>query len=159
MEPALPARLLRPTIPSDAQRLVAPARKRDEILLERPYTKGVGHFVIVELPVWPVRAHEELAVAPEERRRDVAVGEGRVLEVPEHSLRVHDLHGQVVMRAVPALVLLRMACAADGATDKGGVVSPCRVRLGRRYWLRGDVAAPFWPHQEANSEQQQHPGD
>src|SRR5262249_27939733 len=159
MEPALPADVLRPAIPGDAQRLVAPAGKRDEILLQRRYTKGVGDFVVVELPVRPVRTYKELTVAPEERRRDVPIGEGRVLEVPEHGLLVRDLHGQVVMRAVPALVLLRMACAADSAADKGGVASPCRVRPGQWCRLRGDVATSFWPHQEANPEQQQHPGD
>src|SRR4029453_13661123 len=80
-EPAPPPRLLRPAIPGDAQRLVAPAGKRDEILLERCYTKGVGDFVVVELPVRPIRAHEEFAITPEERRRDVPRGEGHIIEV------------------------------------------------------------------------------
>jgi hypothetical protein len=128
-------------------------------LLERCDTKGVGDFVVVELPVRPVCAHEELAVAPEERRRDILVGEGRVRKIPEYGLLVRDLHGQVVMRAVPALILLRMAGAADSAADKGGVASTCPVRPGRLCRLRGDVAASLWPHQEANSEQQQYPGD
>ena len=159
MEPALPTLVLRPAIPGDAQRLIAPAGKGNKVLLERCYTKGVGDFVVVELPVRPVRAHEELAVAPKERRRDVPVGEGHVIEVPAHGLLVRDLHGQVVMRAVPASVLLRMACAADSAADKGGIASTGRVHPGRWCRLRGDVAASFWPHQEANPEQHQHPGD
>jgi hypothetical protein len=72
VEPALPADVLRPTVPGKAQSLVAPAGKGDEVLLERGHPKGIGHCVVVELPVRPLGAHEELAVAPEERRRDVA---------------------------------------------------------------------------------------
>ena len=42
MEPVLPTLVLRPAIPGDAQRLIAPARKGNKVLLERCYTKGVG---------------------------------------------------------------------------------------------------------------------
>src|SRR4029453_150541 len=103
---------------------------------ERCHTKGGGDFVVVELPVRPIRTHEELAIAPEERRRHVPVGEGHVIEVAVHRLLVRDLHGQVVMRAAPASVLLRVACTTDSAADKGGVASPGRVHPGRWCWLR-----------------------
>src|SRR5262249_58499965 len=96
VEPALPTRVLRTAIPGDAQCLVASAGKRDEILLERCYTKGVGDFVVVELPVRPIRAHEELAITPEEHRRDIPVGEGHVIEVATYPLPAPNLPAQVI---------------------------------------------------------------
>src|SRR5262245_38714074 len=63
------------------------------------------------------------------------------------------------MRAAPASVLFRMACTADSAADKDSVASTGRIRSGRWCWLRGGFAALFWPHQEANPEHYQYPGD
>lgn len=146
VEPALSTRLPRPAVPGDAQRLVAPPGKRDEVLLERCHAKAIGHFVLVEHAVRPIRAHEELAVAPKERRGDVAVGERRVLEIPEHGPLVRDLHGQVVMRAVPELILLAVACAAGRTADKGGVAGNCPGRTGRRCRWRRDVAVSLPRH-------------
>ena len=130
MEPVLPTLVLRPVaIPGDAQRLIASAGKAIRYCwsgvtprCRRLRSRGAARPA--------VRAHEELAVAPKERRRDVPVGEGHVIEVPAHGLLVRDLHGQVVMQAVPASVLLRMACAADSAADKGGIASTGRVHRG-----------------------------
>ena len=51
MKPALAALLLRPRIPGQAQRLEAPARKRDQILLQRVDAERVVDPIVVQRPV------------------------------------------------------------------------------------------------------------
>ena len=65
-EPALPALLLRPRVPGDRERLQAPARQFDQVLLQRIDAEGVLDLEVGELAVGSVGANEELAVAPEE---------------------------------------------------------------------------------------------
>ena len=72
MEPALPALILGPRIPGDAERLQPAVREGDQILLQRIDAEGVADLEVVELAVRPVGGDEELAVAPEEARGHAA---------------------------------------------------------------------------------------
>ncbi len=119
VEPALPALLRRPGVPADVQGLVPAARKRDQVLLQREGPEGVGDRVLPELPVRPVGANEELAVALEERGRDAEMREARVLEVPDDRFLAGLLHGEVVVRAVPPPRLLRVAFLARRPAHEG----------------------------------------
>lgn len=65
MEPTLPALALRPRVPCDAERLVAPAGKFDQILLQRLDAERVLDLEIGELAIRPVGADHEPAVALE----------------------------------------------------------------------------------------------
>ena len=71
-------------VPRDGQGLVAPAGKRDEVLLQRREPERVGDLVVVQLAVRAVRAHDELPVPLREGRRDARVRERRVVEVAQH---------------------------------------------------------------------------
>ena len=59
------------------ERLHAPARELDQVLLQRAHAERVLDLVVGELAVRTVGVDEELAVAPRERRRDARVGEFR----------------------------------------------------------------------------------
>jgi hypothetical protein len=66
VKPALPALILGPRIPGDAERLHPAVREGDQILLERVDAERVADLECAELAVRPVGDDEELAVAPEE---------------------------------------------------------------------------------------------
>ena len=83
MEPALAALGPRPRVPDDVQRLHAPLRKADQILLEGVDAERPGDLVVVERSVGAVRPHEVLPVLLREGRRDAVVRERSVREVPE----------------------------------------------------------------------------
>ncbi len=146
MEPAPPARGLRPRVPGDAQCLQAPARQLDQVLLQRGDAERVLDLVVGGPAVRTVGVHQEPAVAPEELRRRSAVPERGVVEVAEHGLVAGDLHGEIVVRAAPGRVFLPMAFGAGGAPGKlrrrrhrcrrGGGAS---VRLGAAGSPVGDV--------------------
>jgi hypothetical protein len=60
MEPALAALLFRVAIPGDAERLIAPPGKGDQVLLQRIDPEGVGDLVIAKSPIVVLRADQEL---------------------------------------------------------------------------------------------------
>ena len=117
VEPALPALLLRPRVPGDAERLQAPVREGDQVLLQRVDAERVADLEVGEPAVGPVRVDEVAAVAREEPRGDAAVGEGRVAEVAEDRGRRRLLHREVVVRAAPGGRLGRVAPGAGGRAD------------------------------------------
>ena len=67
VEPALPALLLRPRVPGDAERLQAAVREGDQVLLQRVDAERVADLEVGELAVGPVGVDEELAVAVKNR--------------------------------------------------------------------------------------------
>ena len=152
VEPALPAGRRRAAVPRDAEGLIAPAGKLDQVLLQRLDPEGVGDPVVAQGAVWTVRPHEVLPVAREEGRGHAVLGEARVAEVPQNGLAVGRLHGQGVVGDLPQLVLLAMAPRARLAADVGG---------GRRRRHRGrwpGRGAP--PHRrEARGQTQRHDAD
>ena len=99
MEPALPALVLGPRIPGDAERLDPAVREGDQVLLQRIDAERVADLEVAELAVRPVGGDEELAVALEEARGHAAVGEAGVIEVAEHRLGRRLLHRERVLRA------------------------------------------------------------
>ena len=117
-EPALAAGFLGPRIPGQRERLQAPARQLDQVLLQRLDAEGVLDLEVGELAVGAVGADEELAVAREEVRCNALVGELRVAEVAAHGLRGRVLHGARVLRRGPCGVLLRMTGLADRTAGK-----------------------------------------
>jgi hypothetical protein len=109
VEPPLAAFFPGPGVPADAQCLVAPARELDQVLLKRRDAEGVADGIVMQLAVRAVRAHEEPAVPLEEGGGHAAMREGRVVEVAQDGLVGGLLHGEVVMRSRPEIVLLPMA--------------------------------------------------
>ena len=130
MEPALPALILGPRIPGDAERLQPAVREGDQVLLQRVDTEGVADLEVFELAVRSVRGDEELAVAPEEARGHAAMGEAGVIEVTKHGVCRRLLHCQVVVRPAPEPRLGHVAGSADLAPHVGRHLASCRC-LGR----------------------------
>ncbi len=121
VEPALSALRLRARVPGDGQRLLAAARKLDQVLLQRAHAERVGDLVVGELPVRAVGVDEVPAVAAEEGRRDPGVGELGIGEIAEHGSLVGRLHGEVVVRSQPRGLLRRVAAGAGAAADVAGL--------------------------------------
>ncbi len=128
VKPALAALRLRTRIPGDAERLLAAARKVDQVLLQRVDAEGVADLEVGSLAVGPVGVDHEPAVAAEERRGRAGVGELRVVEVSEHRALVGDLHREVVVGAAPGRLLPRVASCAGLAADVLRDGSGCRRR-------------------------------
>ena len=94
VEPALAALILGPRVPGDAQRLQAAVGKGDQILLQRIDAEGVADLELAGPAVRPVGGDVEFAVALEEARGDVALGEAGTIEVAEHGRGGGLLHGE-----------------------------------------------------------------
>ena len=117
-EPALPR-----DVPRHRERLHPPARKADQVLLERVPAEGVGHLEHRRLPVRSLRLDQELpAVAEEPRLHPVAL-EDDAGEVAPHRRLGRLGHREVVVRAGPGLRLLLVAA---GARRGGPRTSPRR---------------------------------
>jgi hypothetical protein len=150
VEPALAAFGLRPRIPSDRERLHAPARELDQVLLQRVDAERVLDLVVGEPAVRTVGAHHERAVATEEARDNGSVRERRVVKIPEHGRVRRRLHRLLVVRTAPGLGFRRMARDARraaherrgrrGALRKAGTASGEQ----RREHERPDVAWTQW---------------
>ena len=116
-EPALSPFGARPRVPGDAEGLDPAARELDQVLLKRRHAERPADLEIGERPVRAVRAHEVFVVASKKARRHARVSELRAAEVAQHAGLVGELHGEVVMRALPGLGLARVAARADLAAD------------------------------------------
>ena len=73
--PALAAFFLRPRIPCNAERLNSPARKLNEVLLQRPDAERVADLKIAERSIRTVGPDPKLAVLLVECACDIAVAE------------------------------------------------------------------------------------
>ncbi|MCZ7566621.1 MAG: hypothetical protein M5U08_24755 [Burkholderiales bacterium] len=155
VEPALPARILRPGVPRDRERLDASVGKLDQVLLQWMDAVCVLDLEVGQLPVGSVGAHEKSAVAPEERRLDTGVAEPGAIEIAEHRGFGGVLHRTLVLRAVPGPIRFRMARLALGAADELG--------LARRGGRCGPRRLPENGDQRTDHEQrargQREPGD
>jgi hypothetical protein len=126
-------------VPRHGERLESAAGERDEVLLERLDTEGVGDLELGRLAVRTLRLDEERAFAPEEARGDAAVVEDGTVEVAENRLVVGDGHRMVVMRSLPRLVRLLMARTALPATHEGRPRRRHRRPRGTQELLAHDV--------------------
>ena len=117
-------------IPGDGECLQAPVFQRDEILLERFVTEGIGHRVGLHGSVGPLRVDKESVAFPEKARFDAAVTENGVVEVPKHGFRAGLFHGPVVIRSFPCEGSFRMAPGTDFAAHirRGGSSAGCMFR-------------------------------
>ena len=117
--PALSALVRRSGIPGDAQRLQAAAGQGQQILLQGIDPEHVLDGEVGQFAVLAVSAHlVQLAVAIK-TRGDAIVGEGGVVEIAQHGLGGGQLHGQVVVRAPPVVILRGVAAFAAVAAGIG----------------------------------------
>jgi hypothetical protein len=105
-------------VPGDRQALQAPAGELDEVLLERLDAEHEGHRILGDRAVRTLGAHEERPVAPGESGRHAVVLDDGVVEVTEHRVLAHRLHGQIMVRADPPLELAFVALGAHGVVDE-----------------------------------------
>src|SRR4029077_18693612 len=91
-ETALPALIFWPAVPGSAERLITPARKRDQILLQRIDPKRVGDRIIVQCTVGAVGADHQVVAVAEECSRDPEMLELCAGEVAEHRCLGGFLH-------------------------------------------------------------------
>ena len=133
-EPALAAPLLGSRIPGQGQRLQAPARQLDKVLLHRIDTEGVLHLEVRQPSVGPVGAHDECAAALQERRGDAVLRIGHTRKVTEHVGGCGVLHGLGMVGLLPGCVFGLMTVRAAFAADETGRPNGSRHgrRLGRR---------------------------
>src|SRR5262245_14160913 len=73
MEPPLPALFLWAGIPGDRERLHAPVRKLDQVLLQRIDAEGVFHLENCELSIGSVCFDQRLAIPSKEARTDAVI--------------------------------------------------------------------------------------
>ena len=77
MKPAFAAFFFRAAVPCDAERLITPSGKGNQVLLQRIYLEGVGDPVIVRCAIGALGAHHKfIARAPE------SSGDAEVLSGP-----------------------------------------------------------------------------
>ncbi len=107
VEPALAAILFLPAVPGDAERLAAPARKRDQVLLQRVDAEGVGDRILVQRAVRGHGPHQEFVGVTGKGRRDAEMLALGASKIAEHGCLCDPLHRQSVVRALPALGLGR----------------------------------------------------
>ena len=82
-KPALTTLLFRTAVPSDPERLIAAARKGDQILLQRKNAEGVGDFIIMLRAVRPLCPHHELFAIAGKNRCDAVIGQRCMAEIAE----------------------------------------------------------------------------
>ena len=128
MEPALPTERGRPRVPDGREHLIAAAGERRQVLLERPDAERVRDRVVRVAGVGSLGALPPAAVATEQSRRVAEVDHRAAREVAEHRGGVGNLHGALVVGALPAAVLVRMAVGAGGAAHVGGGRDPAAGR-------------------------------
>ena len=133
VKPALAALVFRARVPGNGQRLHAPSRQFDQVLLQRTHAECVLDLVVVELAVRTIGIDEVPAVTTRERRCRSGILELAVGEVAEHGLVVGDLHGQVVIRPAPRRQFPGVAFAARA--------SPHIACAGNRRRLHGAAAS------------------
>ncbi len=126
--PALTAVGFGSRVPGKGQCLLAAARKLDEVLLQWRHAECEGHGKVPQLTVFVFGANDVLVVASQKTRLFAEIVERRVVEIAEYGRRIGDLHGELMMRAAPLLVLGFMAIRAVLAAQKVGR----RVRYRRR---------------------------
>src|SRR6266853_916298 len=119
MEPALAAGFLRPAVPGKRQRLQSPIGEFDEILLQGIEAERVLDLEHAELAVGPVGLNQEFSVFAKEARVHAVIVEACLVEIAQHRLLGHVLHGPLVLRAAPPVRLGPMAAGASLAADEG----------------------------------------
>ena len=72
-EPFLAALRTRTAVPGNSERLQAPARHPDKVLLKRRDSEGILDFVIMQVAVWSIGADHEFAAPAEENPAHVQV--------------------------------------------------------------------------------------
>ena len=131
-------------IPSDGQRLQAPARQLDQVLLQRLDAERVFDFKIGGLAIRAVGADKKFAVAPGENRRTASVFEAAIGEIAEDILFRRLLHGAGMLRAGPGFGRAGVATGASLAADEG------RWHDGRsNHWRGGSL--PRAPQRQGGS--------
>ena len=147
MHPALAALILRPTVPGDSERLIAPARKGDQILLQRIDAERKGNRIIMQRAVRPFGAHHECLATAAESRRDAMMIEARAVEIAQHRFGRRLLHRLRMMRDRPVQRLIRVAAGAGGGADE------CRLSGYRRLIRAGGQGEQRHPAEKRRNDQ------
>lgn len=103
-----------------SETLDPPARKLDQILLERLPTKGVADRIGLGRATRAFRFDPVAPVPAEEARGQAMRGEGGVVEVTQNRLLIRLHHRPVMVGTAPARGFLGMALSADLLADIGG---------------------------------------
>ena len=118
VKPALPAVRRGPAVPRERQCLEPPARKLDEVLLQRLDAKDVSDREVPEVAVLVIGHDEIIPVLQGERAFDAEVPKPRPGEIPTDGVGSRHLHGQRVMRVLPGGVFGLVTAAAGRGADK-----------------------------------------
>ncbi len=136
IHPALAAHLRRARVPADPQRLVSAAWEGHQILLHRLDAEGEGDFEVFDRPGRTFRADSECRAPSREAAGDALVDQLGVVEIAEHGRVVGVLHGEIVMRPAPGVMLRLMAAGTglrpDMAVGVDRLLRKCGARTGRR---------------------------
>ncbi len=125
--PPLPALFLGPTVPRDAECLISPVGKFDQILLKWIDTKRVGDEIFVQHAVGSVGADHEMLVGTEERRRHPEMLELCAGKIAQHRGSRGWLHRQRMVGLFPCIGFRGMAASAGLRTHESGwFVRRCR---------------------------------
>ena len=93
LEPAPTALIFRAAVPGNAERLIAPPGKGDQVLLQRIDPEGVGDLVVVESAVGARGIDRELVARAREGGDRAEMLEPRIGEVAQHDGFRRPLHG------------------------------------------------------------------
>ena len=119
MKPALAALILRPRVPGNRQRLDAPVREFDQVLLQGIDAERVLDLECCELAVRAVGLNEKLSILAEEARRHPVVVERRAGKIAQHCSICGVGHCLLVLRGLPEFRFGLMATGAGLAADIG----------------------------------------
>ncbi len=136
VKPPLSPFIAGPGVPGDTEGLEASVREFDKVLLKGIDAECKFYLVVMELPVWTVCSDHEFAVFLRELGFETVILELFIAEVPEHGIIACMLHGEVVVRALPEIVLRLVALHAYLSPDeiRGSrfrFIAYCAYRLSR----------------------------
>ncbi len=112
MEPALPSICCQTRIPAQRKALVPATWEFNEVLLQRPYSKHIGNLIIDHISLWTFCIHHVLSILHKKPGGNPVMGDGRFIEITQHSFRIGLIHGHVVVRSLEEVELFLMALFA-----------------------------------------------
>src|SRR4051794_12809453 len=117
-KPAPAACFLWAAVPGKGRYLIAPAGKRNEILLQRIDPERIGNLVVVRFAVGAFGADDVFAVLVGKGGFKAEMRQAGTREIAEHGVLVRLLHRLVVMRATPELALGLVTADASLPADE-----------------------------------------
>ena len=164
VEPSLAARGRRARVPRDAQCLIASARQRKQVLLQRLDAERVGDVEIPQRPIGAVGADDEAVAVAGERGGDAVLREALAGKRRLHAVGRRRLHRARVHGLTPSLTLRSVTLDTRLRPDEARCHIGARARASDRRHIsrvsRRRAGAPKRPHTErrrdADEEKQEH---